>query len=236
VAETAKKSNVRQYVLLGVMLIALVVYLQQAGMLPGMAGRQVAEPVKVDVAGLLKTLDGISAVNPALFSIQRSPSSPDRNLFQYGHRKPPPPTPEQLAEQKRIFEAQEKAAREAKAEQERREKELAEQRAVAAAAAAAAAAEALKNPPPEQIAQQRGPVEPPKPPPPAINFRLVGMVGPDKKMVGVFLEGDKTMLARKGDTISGKFLVLKFGAQWADIGYVDPMFKNEKPKRLELGS
>ena len=235
-AETARASGTRQYVLLGILVIALVVYLRYAGLLPGLAGVHMAEPAKVDVAGLLKTLDGINAVNPALFSIERSPSTPDRNLFQYGHRKPPPPTPEQLAEQRRQLEAQEKAAREAKAQEEARQAEVIKQAQAAAAAAAAAAAEMAKNqPPPEALAQQR-PTTPPKPPPPAVNFRLVGMVGPDKKVVGVFLEGDKTVLAKKGDVIQGKFVVLKFGAEWAEIGYVDPMFKGESPKRLNLGS
>ena len=48
------------------------------------------------------------------------------------------------------------------------------------------------------------------------------------------LDGDNILLAKKGETIQGKFKVLDIGVEWADIGYVDPELKDQK-KRIQFG-
>jgi hypothetical protein len=106
----------------------------------------------------------------------------------------------------------------------------AQQEEAARLAALAPPPQIVPNTPP----QPEPPREPPKPTPPPIKFKFMGMMGPTNKTLAVFLDADNILLARKGEVIQGKFRVLEIGVEWADIGYVDPIFKDQK-KRLQFG-
>jgi hypothetical protein len=93
------------------------------------------------------------------------------------------------------------------------------------------------------LQQQAAALEPPKPPPPAapqaktapnVTFKFMGVLGPQNKRVGVFLDGEKMLLARKGEVIDGKFRILDIGVEWAQVGYVDPDLKGQS-KRIYFG-
>jgi len=178
----------------------------------------------IDLGGLDVKLKEISTVDPDVLPVGRPEARPDRNLFQYGVPKPPPVDPAEVERQRvaaqQALQAEEERARAAKAQQEE----------AARLAALAPPPQPVQNTPP----QPEPPREPPKPTPPPIKFRFMGMMGPANKTLGVFLDADNILLARKGEMIQGKFRVIEIGVEWADIGYVDPIFKDQK-KRLQFG-
>ncbi|MGH9869878.1 MAG: hypothetical protein ACREAA_17165 [Candidatus Polarisedimenticolia bacterium] len=224
----------RQASLLGVLVVLVVVYLRFG---TGLGTREaVAGPADVpaiDVVAVMNSIKDVSTINPwlVLDPNQRIDSEADRNLFQYGHRKPPPPPPPTPAE----LEAQRKATEAALAAEEirlREQKRIEEEQRVQADAlaeqqrqeAARLAEQQAKLPPPP----------PPKPVAPAVNFKLMGMLGSSDRKLGVFLEGDKVMMARQGEVLMGQFKVLSIGPEYALIGYVDPNHKDET-RKLHLG-
>ncbi|HKY31441.1 MAG TPA: hypothetical protein VJV23_02810 [Candidatus Polarisedimenticolia bacterium] len=184
----------------------------------------------IDVVGLTRAIEGVGTIDQTLIGVNKPDSDPDRNLFQYGHRRPPPPTPEEeerrrkaAEEALKVQEAQLRAQKEAEALRLQQEEQARAQREAEAAAQ-------------QQLAQQHPPTPPPppRPEPPPINFKLMGIMGSPQKKLGVFLDGDKLMMARQGEQIDGKFKVLTIDVEWAEIGFVDPQFK-DRSKRIHLG-
>lgn len=226
----------RQWILLGGLLIAVFAYFRYGGGASSSTSGPDGVLAPIDADGLVRALKGVSTVDPALMVPQPGDSNPDRNLFQFGAYKPPPPPPmteaERLAAENTLRE-QEKAAREAKEQQ--------------AQVAQAQAAEAEKRAAEQQLQQQLqeeaarnappvppGPVKPVRPPPPPINFKYMGVMGSDKKKLGVFIEGERMLLARKGEVFDSKYRVIDIRAEWADVGYVDPQYRDQKV-RIQFG-
>jgi hypothetical protein len=230
-------SSRRQWILLSVLVVAVLGYFRFGG--DGVqSGAKVGELPPIDASGLVKALQSINTVKPGIVEPPQPNSDPDRNIFQYGEKRPPPPRPmteeERRAEEQRLkdLEAAARIQSQKQAEETTRQQQIAaEQAALAAAAQAEAQArareEAIRNPPP--------PPPPVKPKPPEMNYRFVGVMGPATRKVGVFMDGDKMVLARKGEIIDGKFRVIEIGIEWADMGYADPLFKDDR-KRLHFGS
>ncbi len=216
--------NRRQILLLGLLGVSVLAFLWFKGGLVVASGEVDTLP-PIDLGGLDVKLKEISTVDPQMFTEGRPDAQPDRNLFQYGVPKPPPVDPAEVERQRiatqQALQAEEARARALKAQQQEE------------------AARLAALPPPPQIVQNTPPPpepprEPPKPTPPPIKFRFLGMMGPTKKTLAVFLDADNILLARKGEVIQGKFRVLEIGVEWADIGYVDPIFKDQK-MRLQFG-
>ena len=223
----------RQYVLLGLLAVLVFVWFRFGGSSVAVTDETIGDLPPIDIAAVLKGLKDVATVDPKDIVPPRPDSIADRNLFQYG-AKGPPPQPPMTEEQRRMeqvrLEQQEQAARQA---------------------AAVAAEEARKQHEAEMLAQIQPPqpdpaavppeVKPPQPQapvkrtPPAIGFKFVGVMGSPKKKVGVFMNGEKMMLARKGEIIEGRFRVIDIGVEWADIGYTDPEFKDDRT-RLNFGS
>lgn len=226
------RESKRQAVLVGALGVAVVAYLQfGAGfdLLPAGSTVSADELPAIDAVGLERSIKGVSTVEPGLVIGAGLESAPDRNLFQYGSRRPPPPTPPTAAE----LEAQRRAAEEAVKEQERQAIELKAQQEAQAEALRRQQelAEALrKSQPPEPVM----PAGPPPKKPPEINFKYIGVMGPMKNPVATLLDGQGLVLGRKGEVIQGKFRLLDVGGEWVEIGYVDPDFANMK-KRIHLG-
>jgi len=221
-----KQNNRRQWVLLGVAGVALFLYFRYSGVTFSSSGAEIESLPPIEAKGLENRLKSISTVNPDLIVPLTTDSDPDRNLFQYGERRPPPPDPAEVermrVEAQKALEVQEKAARAQK-----------EQEALVAAAAAAAAA--ANPPPPVEPQPPSPPPPPPRPEPPVPTFKFVGIMGPAHKKVAAFIQGDKMLLAKKGDIIEGKFKVLEIGVEWAELGYTDPAFK-DRTKRIYFGT
>ena len=219
----------RQVILVGLLMAVVVGYLRFGGGFgSGEAAAGPAEMPAIDVAGLFNAIKDVATIDPRFLPGPRPDSDPDRNLFQYGNRRPPPPTPAEkeairLAEQARLAE-QEQLLRQQK-EQERLAEEMRKQQELA---------QQNLPPPPEEDPTPKPPPPPPKPTAPAINFKLLGMMGPSDRKFGVFVDGDKVMMARKGEVLLGQFKVLSIGPESAEIGFVDPAFKDEK-RKLQLG-
>ncbi len=219
----------RQVILVGLLVAVVVGYLRFGGGFG--SGEDVAGPAEmpaIDVAGLFNAIKDIATINPSMFGPGNPDSDPDRNLFQYDARRPPPPTPAEIeaqrqAEQARL--AQQEEALRAQKEQERLAEEQRKQQELLAQ---------QNPPPPAEDPTPKPPSPPPKPTAPAINFKLMGMMGPTDRKFGVFLDGDKVMMARKGEVLLGQFRVLAIGPESAEIGFVDPAFKDEK-RKLQLG-
>lgn len=157
-----------------------------------------------------------------------------RNLFQYGVKRPPPPSPAELermrlAEEARL-KAMEEEARQRAAEQEKLLREENERR--AREAQEALARQNVAQATQAQAAAAAGPV---KPPPPPIGLKLIGWLGPPGSRIAVLLNGKDVVLARKGETIDGKFKVLGIGPEYVEMGYADPAHEGVR-KRIELGS
>jgi len=222
----------RQVMLVGLLVAAVLAYLRVgAGWGSGGAVEAGTENLPpIDVAGLMSSIKDVATINPVLITVTRPDSDADRNLFQYGARRPPPPTPAELEAQRKAAEAQLALQEQQLREQKERERVAEEERVKAALLA-------QQNPPPEQQNPDQPPSPPPppaKPLPPAINFKLMGMMGPPGRKLGVFLDGDKVMMARQGDVLMGQFKVLAIGVESAEIGYVDPVHKDFR-KKLQLG-
>lgn len=224
----------RQWILLGALVVAIFAYFRYGGAATGSADVIDGKLVPIDADGLVRALKGVSTVDPTLYPGVQSDSIPERNLFQFGVFKPPPPPPmteaQRLAAENALRE-QEKAAREAK------EAQVQIAQAQAAEAEKRAAEQQLQQKIQEEAARNQpppGPVKPVKPPPPAINFKFMGVMGSDRKKLGVFLDGEKMILARKGEILDSKFRVLDISVEWADIGYADPEYRDEK-KRIHFG-
>ena len=230
------KGNRRQWILLGGLAIAIFAWFRYGGTSPISTSAADGTLAPIDADGLVRALKGVATVNPALIVQQAADSEPDRNLFQFGVFKPPPPPPMTEAERlaaEATLRQQEKAAREAKAletqvaqaqiaEAERRAAEQAQQELIRQ--------EQLKNQPPVPA----GPVKPVRPPPPPITFKFMGVMGSEKKKLGVFLDGEKMLLARKGEVFDTKFRVLDISVEWADVGYADPEYRDQR-KRIYFG-
>jgi hypothetical protein len=88
----------------------------------------------------------------------------------------------------------------------------AEEAAQVAAEAAKRAAEA------RQQQEEYLRLHPPPPQPPAITFQFIGYMGPPEERIGVFATPG-LLLARKGDTILGKFKIVSIGYESAEIGF-----------------
>jgi hypothetical protein len=223
----------RQVMLVGLLVVAVLGYLRfGAGWGTGEAAVASTNDLPpIDVAGLMSSIKDVATINPVLISATRPDSDADRNLFQYGVRRPPPPTPAELEAQRKAAEAQLALQEQQLREQKERER-IAEEERVRQAELLA-----QQNPQPPQPDPNQPPPPPPppaKPAPPAINFKLMGMMGPPERKLGVFLDGDKVMMARQGDVLMGQFKVLAIGVESAEIGYVDPVHKDFK-KKLQLG-
>jgi hypothetical protein len=85
--------------------------------------------------------------------------------------------------------------------------------------AAQLAAEAAKRAAEERQQQaENAKLHPPPPQPPAITFQFIGYMGPPEERIGVFATPG-LLLARKGDTILGKFKIVSIGYESAEIGF-----------------
>lgn len=217
----------RQWVLVGVLIVLGLVWVSFGGYSFESGGAFSIEMLPpIDAAGLERQLTAINTVNDALIETREYDKGKDRNLFQYGVKPLPPPPPvdydalerQRLAEQARLaeIEARARAQREAELEKLKQQADRARE----------AAENAPKIPPKKDSA---------KPPPPTIRFRYLGVFGPERQRIGVLLDGDEPLLVRKGQVVKKHFKVLDIGVEWADVGYVDPEYKDQM-KRLYLGS
>lgn len=214
--------NNRQWILLGVLGLLVFVYFFFGDFSGGSSssGGPYLEPV--DVKGLAGRLEQIATVNPVLIGSERGDSVPDRNLFQYGKKKPRGPTPEELERRRRLQEEELK-------KQEERARALAAQREIQRQMEVAA------NPKPQNpLPKAKAPRQPAAPQPPDFDFKFMGIVGPAKTRIGVFVKGENVTLARTGSIIEDKFRVIDIGVAWADIGYTDPQHKDAR-KRIHFG-
>ncbi len=214
----------RQWVLLGVLGALVFVYFIFGDFSGDSSAPGDVPLAPIDVQGLAGRLEQISTVNPVLMGAERGDSVPDRNLFQYGDKKPPPPDPA-VVEMQRI-EAQGELKR-----QEERARALAVQQEMQRQMAAQANPKPQVMPEPQVQAQR----EPAVPQPPAFDFKFMGIVGSSKNRIGVFVKGENVTLARTGTIIEEKFRVIDIGVAWADIGYTDPIHKDAM-KRVHYGS
>ena len=88
--------------------------------------------------------------------------------------------------------------------------------------------------PPPRV--ELAPVIPPPPEvakPPRIPFRFLGTLGPKRRRIAVFSEGDEIINALAGDVIQEQFRVAKIGFESVTIEYVD--FPDAKPAQLPAG-
>ena len=220
----------RQYILLAVLAVAFIGWLRWGGDGLAVVGPDVATLQPIDAAGLERTLSEINTVNPDLVPPIAGDAGRDRNLFQYGEKPPPPPPPvdPREVERQRVaaqaeLQRQEEAARLAKQQQELEEQRMAELR--------AAEEQRLRdNPPPPPE-----PAKPVKPPPPTIEFRYVGLFGPKGERIAVLMDGEEPLLVKVGQVVKKDFKVINIGMEWADIGYVNPEYR-DVTKRIHLGS
>ncbi len=67
---------------------------------------------------------------------------------------------------------------------------------------------------------------PPPPQPPAISLQYVGYIGPKNDKVAVFLDGEETVVAKKGETLKGQFKVVEIKLESVVMGYTRPEFKD----------
>jgi hypothetical protein len=214
--------NRRQWVLLGVLGSLVVIYFAFGDFSGDSSGSAGASMDPIDVAGLAGRLQQISTVNPMLIGAERGDSVPDRNLFQYGQKKPPPPDPEEMERRRRLAEEELKR-------QEERARALAVQQEMQRQMNVQA------NPPPQVMPPKpQPPPAPAVPQPPQFDFRFMGIVGSAKARIGVFVKGENVTLARTGTIIEDKFRVIDIGVAWADIGYTDPVHKDAR-KRVHFG-
>jgi len=220
--------NRRQYVLLALLGVLVVGYFTYGGPSVTVSGETIGDLPPIDIAAVVKGLKDVATVKPEIIGPPSQDSVPDRNLFQYGSKAPPPMTEAQrkaeelrLVQQEQELRAQQQAAQAEQAAEAERQRIAQEQQQQA-------------QPPPVAEALPPVPVAPPKPVPPPINFRFVGVIGSPQKKVGVFMNGDKMILARKGEVIDGNFRVLNIGIETAGIGYTNPIFKDMR-QTLDLG-
>lgn len=209
--------------------LAYVVYAQISGA-PLVPGSGIPQPPPEPDSGNLDDLRQVASVQqvPLLGDSGIDYDLGGRNLFQYGRPKPPPPSPEELAAQRRAEEARLKAMEDAareRAEEQRRLREAQEKK-------AREAMEAMQKQKKPSDAQQKRAAKPPAPP---INLRFVGVLGPPRSRIAVFLRQGNIVLGRSGEVIEGKYKVLSMGPESVLMGYTDPTFKGDT-KRIVLGS
>jgi hypothetical protein len=224
------KQNRRSAILLALLAIVFVAWLRYGSPEAGGSGAGPSALPPIDAAGLAGRLAAINTVNPDLIAEPEADLSSTRNLFQYGERRPPPPQPPDPAEVERQRRAAEAALQQAE-EEARRRKEQQEAMARAAAEQARLLAEqqAREQPVPQDQARAQ------KPPPPPIQFKYIGVFGPSRGRIGVLLDGTEPILVKRGQIVKDQFRVLSVDSEWADVGYVDPDYKDQK-QRLYLGS
>lgn len=101
---------------------------------------------------------------------------------------------------------------------------------------------ALPPPPPPPPPYQPPPPPPPpvyRPPPPSgprlpeIDLVLLGVLGPERRRVAVFLNGETIINALEQDVVENKFIVHRIGYESVDLTYVG--FPDVPPERLEIG-
>lgn len=219
----------RQAILLGVLVVVVTAYFWYGGVGFGGGEEGPGAMPPIDARGLESALKDVATVNPGLFGVVRPDSVADRNLFQYGEKKPPPPDPAELERQRLAAQAS-LAAQDAEA---RRLKDIERMQALAEERARQEAERRKNDPPPPP--EPEVPVRVGKAPPPPIDFKFIGVLGPARNKIAVLLDGNNPpILAKRGEIVLEKFRVLEIGVEWADVGYVDPDYKASK-KRIHLG-
>jgi hypothetical protein len=187
---------------------------------PGKTGRDMAA-------------DAVPEVRLEALGAERSSYDPrGRNLFQYAQRTPPappPPTPEQMAAAEQARRLEEEAQRQrAAAILEERQRQEAERQAQAAAMQP-------KPPGAESPPSVQRPSTPAGPAPPEPSYRLVGYMGKAEDKIAVLMEEGEVVLAKEGERLGKDFIVRRIRAEWIELGYTDPRFKDEK-RTLPMGS
>lgn len=126
-----------------------------------------------------------------------------RDLFQYAIR---PPSAEEIRQ--RQLEAERQRAR-AEAEAKLRQEAYDRQAAV------------------EKVQREELVRNPPKPQPPPINLKYVGYMGPKNDKVAVFIDGEDTVVAKKGEVVKGQFVVVDIKYETVVMGFTRPEFKDQ---------
>jgi hypothetical protein len=81
-----------------------------------------------------------------------------------------------------------------------------------------------------------GPLPPPPPPPPptppAIPFQFTGTLGPAREPIAVLVQGDRLILARRGEIVGGRFVIRNIGYESVDVGFVG--FPEQNVQRIPV--
>ncbi|HSD72539.1 MAG TPA: hypothetical protein VLE54_07100 [Thermoanaerobaculia bacterium] len=78
-----------------------------------------------------------------------------------------------------------------------------------------------------------GPPTPtPTPTPPDPPFKLIGIFGPKERPIAVLANGDDIFNAREGETVLGRWILLKVGYESIDVGFVG--FPRTETRRLPI--
>ena len=89
-------------------------------------------------------------------------------------------------------------------------------------------------PPPRVVTRDVGPPPPPPPPtPPPLDFKLIGIFGPESRRIAVLTDGEVLQNALEQEVIEEKFIVHKIGYTSVDFTFVG--FPDAAPKRIEIG-
>jgi hypothetical protein len=216
-----------------VILVAVLYNQVSALLLPSLPPDLLAPAAGGGKTGRDLAADAVAEVRLEALGAARSTYDPrGRNLFQYGSRTPPPPpppTPEQLqlAEQARRLEEEAQRQRATAILEERRRQEAERQ----AQAAAMQPQPQSAEPPPgvQRASAPSGPV------PPEPSYRLVGYMGKADDKIAVLMEEGEVVLVKEGEGLGKDFVVRRIRAEWIELGYTDPRFKDEK-RTLPMGS
>ncbi|MBI4161564.1 MAG: hypothetical protein HY509_03860, partial [Acidobacteria bacterium] len=72
------------------------------------------------------------------------------------------------------------------------------------------------------------------PPPPAPAFKFIGYLGPAEDKIAVLLEGEDFYLGRVGEVVQERFRIVDIGYEWVQVGYTDPVYRDQT-RRILMG-
>ena len=88
-------------------------------------------------------------------------------------------------------------------------------------------------PPPPPPPIQREPSAPPAKRPPNIDFKLLGLFGPEERRIAVLVDGKEIINALEEDVVKDQFIVNDIGLQSVEFRFVG--FPDDETARIEIG-
>ena len=70
------------------------------------------------------------------------------------------------------------------------------------------------------------------PQPPPVEFKVLGLFGPEDRRIAVLIDGPEIINARVAEVVKDDFVIQDIGFEVVDIGFVD--FPDAEPVRLEI--